>query len=432
MPRAGYPLPVGDLRLLRPRAAALVGADALRERLAALTELLTRTTPLWRARPFRALPVAWEADHPALAGWLRALGRARADALHADHAGLREAPSPLPELLDGVTRAVTLGPLPAGPPLALPDPFERVTGRKREQVEGLAAVALAGLPGGVELLVDWCCGKGHLARALSASLDVPALGLERRAALCEAGRDLAASTSARCVFVPLDVRARAGWPAYPPLRTGVVALHACGALTDAATDFAVAGHARAALLAPCCFHFTPDEPVFTPRSAAGRASGLALDAADLRLATLEEVVASRGLRLRRRRETAWRLGLDLLLREATGADAYTSLPPAPDDAFRRDFRGFVEDMAAAHDLRLPPAWDAARAEAAGVEREGLVAALGLVRGVFRRPIELWLTIDRALRFVDAGWDADVGTFCAREATPRNLAILARHPAAARD
>ena len=418
---------MGELAHLRPPIAPLVGREGLEARLAALTGLLLRAEPLWQGRPFEVLPLPWEADHRALSAWLRALPRARIEALHADPAGLRDAPEPLPRLLAEVARLSVIGPLPAADLTELPDPVDRVTGRKRAQVQSLAAVAAAALPEGTELLVDWCCGKGHLGRTISAASGLVTLGLERNPELCHTGRDLAASTDARCAFLPIDVLDATRWPAVPPLRTGVVALHACGALTDAATTFALEGHARAVLLAPCCFHAVPLP--FAPRSTPGRAAGLVWDAAALRLPTLEEVVAPPAVRLRRRQERAWRLGLDLLLRESTGADRYTPLPPAPRGWHLGGFRAFVEDMAAAHALTLPPRWDPTRAEAAGHAREHLVAALGLVRGQLRRPFELWLVIDRALRLAEAGWEVRVGTFCARSATPRNLAIAAVHPAA---
>lgn len=422
---------MGELTLLRPRIPPLDGREALRERLGALTELLARAAPLWRTRPFEALPVPWEADHPALSAWLRALPPERVEALHLDPAGLREAPEPLPWLVAEVARLTEVGGLLAGPLAELPDAVPRVTGRKHAQVQAFVAAAEGALPDGVELLVDWCCGKGHLGRALSAARGVVSLGLERDPELCLAGRDLAAGTDATCAFVATDVLDTTRWPAVPPLRTAVVALHACGALTDAALTFALTGHARAVLLAPCCFHFTPGEDPFTPRSAAGRAAGLAWDPATLRLPTLEEVIAPPAVRRRRRQEAAWRLALDVLVREATGMDTYTPVGPAPARWHHLDFRGFAEAMARTHDLPLPRRWDPARAEAEGQTRALVVAALGLVRTQLRRPVELWLVLDRALRLAEAGWDAQVGTFCAHADTPRNLVIAGWHPAARR-
>ncbi|MDP2316906.1 MAG: SAM-dependent methyltransferase [Pseudomonadota bacterium] len=409
----------------------LDGRADLEARLGALTTFLLDTQPFWQARPFAALPLPWEAEHPALSAWLRALPLHKADALHADPARLREAPGPLPGLVAEVARLTAMGPLPAAPHAALPDPFARVTGRKLHQVQALVAAAEAVFPDGIELVVDWCCGKGHLGRTLSAAQGVVTLGLERNAELCRTARDLAASTDARCAFLPTDVLDREHWPAVPPLRTAVVGLHACGALTDAAMHFAVEGHARAVLLAPCCFHHVPGEDPFVPRSVLGRAAGLTWDDPTLRLPTLEEVVASAAVRRRRRHEFGWRLGLDLLVQASTGAQAYTPLGPLPPGWHRGDFQMFAEHMAGAASLPLPPGWDPARAEAAGHDRARLVAALGLVRSQFRRPFELWLVLDRALRLADAGWEVAVGTFCDREVTPRNLAIVGWHPAATR-
>ena len=48
----------------------------------------------------------------------------------------------------------------------------------------------------------------------------------------------------------------------------------------------------------------------------------------------------------------------------------------------------------------------------------------MVRGVFRRGIELWVDLDRACYLAEAGWRVQLGTFCSRALTPRNLAITA--------
>ena len=54
-----------------------------------------------------------------------------------------------------------------------------------------------------------------------------------------------------------------------------------------------------------------------------------------------------------------------------------------------------------------------------------VTALDLVRHRFRRVLELWLVLDRAQYLLEAGYRVGVGTFCARELSPRNLLIDAR-------
>lgn len=416
---------MGELTFLRRPPPAIRGREALAERLAEVSTVLRTYEVLWRERPFARLEVAWEADHPELARWLRARSPAEVEELLADPSGLRQAPDPVGPLVDALSRLTTVGPLPMEGLAPLPDPIPRVSGRKRAQVAAFVATAEAALPLELSVIVEWCAGKGHVSRALSVSRSVLAMGLERDVERCRTARDLAASYPAQCVFVPTDVLDVDAWPQVPPLRFAVVGLHACGALTDAAIRFAQEGHAHSLLLAPCCFHFLGKERGFQPRSEVGRAAGIRWDAPSLRLPTLEEVVASPSVRTRRRTEMAWRLGLDLLLREAGQAD-YTPLGPAPTHWWKGSFVAFAERMAASHGLRLPS--DVARGEALGVAREREVAAMGLPRSLFRRVLELWLVLDRASGLAEDEWHVSLGTFCDRELTPRNLAISARHPA----
>ena len=50
--------------------------------------------------------------------------------------------------------------------------------------------------------------------------------------------------------------------------------------------------------------------------------------------------------------------------------------------------------------------------------------LELLRGLFRRPLEVWLLLDRALYLQEQGYRVRLGQFCPAQLTPRNLLLLA--------
>lgn len=60
-----------------------------------------------------------------------------------------------------------------------------------------------------------------------------------------------------------------------------------------------------------------------------------------------------------------------------------------------------------------------------------VRAFELIRAAVRRPLEVWLVLDMALGLADEGLAVEVGEFCGRELTPRNLLIRARRRSAPR-
>jgi len=68
--------------------------------------------------------------------------------------------------------------------------------------------------------------------------------------------------------------------------------------------------------------------------------------------------------------------------------------------------------------------DWATLEAHGWRRLAEVRNLELLRGLFRRPLELWLVLDRALFLREQGYKVEVGSFCETTLTPRNLMVLA--------
>ncbi|MNF11686.1 hypothetical protein D3C80_2129510 [compost metagenome] len=50
--------------------------------------------------------------------------------------------------------------------------------------------------------------------------------------------------------------------------------------------------------------------------------------------------------------------------------------------------------------------------------------LELPRSLFRRPLELWLLLDRALFLEEQGYQVMLGSFCQAQLTPRNILLLA--------
>ncbi len=401
--------------------APLEGQAAV-DRLAALGDALARWRPLWSARPWRTTRVAWEDDHPELAAWLRALPPERIFALEDRAAPTDDLPGAYGALVADIAPLTETPPLPAAPDAPdVDDALVRMRDRKAAQVRALVGVAAPALAG-CDRVVEWCSGRGHLGRTLARALDRPALLLERDAALCAPPADLPEDPRVRHAHIDVVAEGRA----HLHERDGVVALHACGSLTDRLLDDAAEVGVRAWVAAPCCYHrllpaIAPDE-VWRPRSRVGRTHGLALERDDLRVLTREATCAGARRTRLRARELVARAAWDLWRREATGEDVHHALPVLTRSTFDTPLGPLLAQLAAERGLpeRLP---DADALEARARHRVLEVRALDLPRLAMRRALELWLNLDRLCLTAERGHRARLGTFCSPDATPRNLALL---------
>jgi len=381
------------------------------DRLRALGAFLTETEHLWRPRPFAAEPLTWTAAHPTVAAWAESLDIEAVEALQ--EADLDADGVPV-ELRGWAREAAALADVPTlvGSPGRLTPAVDRpargVRGRKWLQVHAFGAVALE-LPR-PSRWVEWCSGKAHLGRALGRATGVGLTALERDPALCDAGR---AAGGDDVLFQAVDVRDPAVADHVPDGAT-IVGLHACGELSDALVRAAEARGASL-LAAPCC----PQKRrgAYVPMSRAGRAVGLELDRPRLLLAVSGEHVGGGRIRRLRRRSLVWRAAFSALIGEA-----YHPLPSIPDSGWRGGFRAFAERWAAHEERPLPAEWDEDRVLTEAAERVRRSRALGLVRAPFRACLELFTVLDRAAWLEEAGRSCDVGRFCPRDVTPRNLVL----------
>ncbi|MFM7785197.1 MAG: methyltransferase, partial [Gammaproteobacteria bacterium] len=202
-----------------------------------------------------------------------------------------------------------------------------------------------------------------------------------------------------------------------------VALHACGDLHRRLIELGVARGVPALSIAPCCYHLVRDPPAAL--SAVGVAHWPGLRDADLRTAVQETVTAGASVRRRRRRLQCWQLGLDALIRECSGRDAWTPLPAVDAHVLAGSFADYCRLQSARKGIELPGGCDFGAWERRGAQRFAEVSALDLLRHAFRRLLELWLVLDRAMYLAEHGYALRVGHFCARELSPRNLLLLAR-------
>ncbi len=416
----------------------------LQQRSNDLAAFLASHRPIWTERAFTSDHLSWEAKYPELVTWLVGLPPEALVRFECDPPRLcQEAPPPLRDLAAAALRLTDVPSLCVSPPPLDRHLAWRIRQRKQRQVAAFAAYVASGFSAQLEF-VDWCAGKGHLGRLLNRQHGRRVLCIEQNPVLCEAGQQLDARAGADNRWLSADIhgdRARAAL-----CGRAAVALHACGELhRDLVQRGAQPGGFEALALAPCCYHNEthavrdyrerpswrlrlrlPPAPVafrYAPLSAAGQANDPQLDENTLRLASSDEVVASPRIMRRRERAQAFRLGADALLRAVSGEDRYHPLPPFPTRWLSGDFTTFVASLSDALELTLPGE------DLDGVERRARkrvlrVRALGLMRGVFRRPVELWLALDSALYLQERGFDVSLGTFCDRAVTPRNLCLLA--------
>lgn len=391
----------------------------LRQRFAELDEFLVAGQPLWRAKPFTESLMPWEAAHPELARWLRGRSLEQAEAAH-NRPELLDAPAPFPALAARAAALAEVGELPAASVTQPPAAFAvDVPGRKWQQIDAFASRLDFAEP--ARHWLDWCAGKGHLGRRL-AHAGTPLTCLEYDAALVADGQRLSGRLGLAAQHVQQDVLAA---DAHARLAAGhtPVALHACGELHLRLLELASAAGCRQLAVAPCCYNRIAAEH-YRPLSQAAQAAALQLDRDDLRLPLAETVTAGARVRRQRDHSMARRLAFDLLQRELRGVDAYLPVPSLPPAWLDKPFAAYCRELAALKGLPAPAERDWAALEAAGWQRLAEVRNLELLRGLFRRPLELWLLLDRALYLEEQGYQVRLGAFCAYRLTPRNLLLLA--------
>lgn len=390
-------------------------AKDVEARFQALDAFLIEHQGLWKPRPFTHLHLPWETEHPALARWLRQRSLDDAEASH-NHPHDLPAPAPFPQLAAQSRQLSAVDKLPRH---LLPTARHRlnvdVPGRKWEQIEAFgAALQFAQTP---THWLDWCAGKGHLGRRLLQD-DQALTCLEYDPALIAAGQALSDHHGLAVTHRLQDVMADVAIS----LEHTPVALHACGDLHVRLLRLASAAGCKQLALAPCCYNRI-NADTYQPLSHAGRASHLQLSRDDLGLPLSETVTAGKRVRWQRDTSMARRLGFDQLQRELRGCDQYLPTPSLPASWLDKPFADYCRELASLKGLSTGEQ-DWATLETHGWQRLAEVRNLELLRGLFRRPLELWLVLDRALFLAEHGYRVEVGSFCEPALTPRNLMVLA--------
>lgn len=402
-----------------------LSGPALRQRFVALDAFLLAHQALWRPKPFTHLHLPWENQHRSLADWLRARSLAQAEAEH-NHPEQLAAPAPFPELAQQASTLSAVGALPRttreAPPARL---SVDVPGRKWQQIDAFASSLQFRQP--TRHWLDWCAGKGHLGRLLAQ--DGQSLCcLEYNAELVEAGQRLSQRHGITAEHRLQDVLC-ASTANHVQAMHSPVALHACGDLHVRLLQLASHTGCLQLAVAPCCYNRIQGDS-YQALSAAAQASTLRLSKDDLGLPLSETVTAGTRVRRLRDQSMARRLGFDLLQRELRGIDEYLPTPSLPPAWLDKSYADYCCDLAALKNLPSPSARDWLALEARGWQRLAEVRNLELLRSLFRRPLELWLVLDRALYLQEQGFQVTLGTFCAAQLSPRNLLLLAERDAVA--
>jgi len=387
-----------------------------RHRFDRLDALLEEHAWLWRPQPYKEPRPRWTERLPELRERLLALSEAdlthfsRNDAalydLLSDH---RPALSEL-HILTALPRLPQVGLVELGPHFPTDIP-----GRKWAQINAFAAAIR---PSDAPVL-DWCGGKGHLGRFVSAQWQRPVLTLEQQPKLCDEGERLARRAGVAQRFRLGDALSSTVKPLLSQRHS--VSLHACGGLHRRLIEGGIESRVPALDIAPCCYHLYGGghyQP-FTP------GSGLRPAHEDLRLAVTETVTARRREMRQRDREMAWKLGFQQLRKMLTGSAEYVPTRPIDKRWLGLTFASFCHRLAERQALELPRETEWERIELSGWQRHHEVMRLSLARHAFRRPLELWLVLDLVNRLATNGYEVRLGTFCDVELTPRNVLISAR-------
>ena len=381
-----------------------------------LDQCLQRTHKYWQCVAFDFNEFPWQDDK--LTQFLTELSDDQVRELDSDQARLYKV---FADFIPAVAELSKLTSLPFVEKQRTELPFwlsNGIKGRKLLQLQDF----VSRLNNGEQPVLEWCAGKGHLGRILAHQGAKHVQSVELQANLCEQGQHSAKQQGLNMNFRCADVLQDDTDECFTQ-QQHAVALHACGRLHQVFMQQAIKAECDKISLSPCCYHlFT--EPAYQAMSIEGKQSALQLTHSDMKLALQETVTAPNRVAKVRQTEVTWRLGFDELRRDVTGVEQYISVPSINKQIFSGEFAEFCQWAAEIKQVELPTQCDYSHYLALGEQRKKVTDRIELVRHIFRRAIELWLILDRALYLQQAGYEVHLSEFCEKSLTPRNILIQA--------
>lgn len=393
---------------------------SLSNRFESLDSWLYQHQSLWQIIPFDLQDFPWRETYPDLCCWLDTLSLDAVYRLKDDEDALLKTFS---YFISDIKKSKTFETLPwakkthfqVNPYLA-----SGVPGRKWQQIL-LFDQTLPLLPEGSWL--EWCAGKGYLGRLISSNRQARLVSLEWQTPLCEAGREYARKNKLSIDFIQEDAFS-ASANKWVSACDHAVALHACGDLHVRLLRLCAQTKPLSLTLSPCCYHLIKTD-TYQALSLPAKKSPLKLSKLDLKLPLHETVTAGAGVKNKREKEMCYRLGFDALQRAEGISDKYLPIPTVQKSLFKNDFVFFCKWAAKAKNITFTDNIDFAHFEQEGIKRFALIEKIDLVQTLFKRPLEIWLGLDRAIYLEEQGYAVSLSIFCERTLTPRNMLIQAK-------
>lgn len=295
-----------------------------------------------------------------------------------------------------------------------------IPGRKLEQISSMGEAAIQHHHG--KEWLEWCSGKGYLGRILTTQTNQPVTSFEFQQALCDSGQQAANEHHWNMTFIQGDAFDSAAKAVFKPTQHAV-ALHACGDLHVRLMQYGSENGIAAMTISPCCYHLIQSEQ-YQPMSEQGRASSLSLSKQELRIPLQQTVTGGERVRRHRQQEMVFRLGFDLITRQALGLTEYQPVPSIRKSQLSDGFEALCHWAAERKDIELTQDIDFSKFEYLAEQRFWQMERLSLVQLVFQRPLEIWLALDKALYLEERGYRVRLAEFCAKSVTPRNILICA--------
>ena len=393
----------------------------MHSRFTTLGALLLKHQIIWKTPVFQIIDFSYLAEHKSALNFLFTLSDTQVDTLQANDIALLDSISEVFPDAGKLAQGIKL-PHSSTETLALPAFWNiDIPGRKEQQL--LAFSAALGLID--QALLEWCCGKQHLSRLLAEVHQQPALGLDIDSNLIAQARILAEKRplSTRVESTCCDVLSNQA-EQHIESKQHLIALHACGGLHTRLLKLAARHRTARISLSPCCYHRFLEDTDYQPLSQAGINSGLGITQEQLRLAVRETQTASTSETRKRKTLQAWRLGFDCLQRDILQADSYLPTPSINSKILQQDFQTFCQQVAALKGLKLNANINFDFYQEQGLFRFQRYERVELFRMVFRRALECWLVLDKALFLEEQGYQCEISQFCRPEISPRNLLIQA--------